>query len=131
MNEPSIFTKIINGEIPSYKIFEDEKTFAFLDIFPTVEGHTLVVPKKQVEFLWDLTDEDYTAVMLTVKRVSLQLREVLNKPYVGETVIGTDVPHAHVHLKPFTDPNDMKQLSSDVEGDHAKLAELAERLRIS
>ncbi|MDB5169967.1 MAG: hypothetical protein JWN82_363 [Candidatus Saccharibacteria bacterium] len=99
--QDSIFTKIIKGEIPCQKIYEDEKTLAFLDIYPTQPGHTLVIPKTQVEFLWDLSDEDYQAVMDTVKKVGRHLREVLNVPYVGVKVIGTDVPHVHVHLVPF------------------------------
>jgi histidine triad (HIT) family protein len=97
----TIFTKIIKGEIPAHKIYEDEHTLAFLDIHPITEGHTLVVSKKQVEFLWDLDDETYQAVMATAKRVALHLRQTLSAPYVGLQVVGTDVPHVHVHLIPF------------------------------
>lgn len=101
MKQPSIFTKIINGEIPSYKIYEDDKTFVFLDIHPITPGHTLVIPKIQVEFLWDLDDEYYAAVMNTSKKIARHLRDTLGVPYVGEKVLGTDVPHAHFHLIPF------------------------------
>jgi histidine triad (HIT) family protein len=100
MND-SIFTKIIKGEIPSYKIYEDNQTFAFLDIHPKKPGHTLVVPKKQVEFLWDLDEEDYEAVLRTVRRVANRIKEVLGAPYVGMLVVGIDVPHAHIHVYPF------------------------------
>lgn len=133
MNEPSIFTRIINGEIPSHKIYEDEKTYAFLDINPITEGHTLVVPKTQVEFVWDLNDEDYVAVMRTAKKVARRLKEVINTQYVGELVVGTDVPHAHVHVMPF---NETKEMKRSLEGpgapaDQESLAALAEKLRFS
>lgn len=99
--EDSVFTKIIKGEIPSFKIYEDDHVVAFLDIHPISRGHTLIVPKKQVEFLWDLEDEEYTALMAATKKVALHLRSVLAVAYVGEQVIGVDVPHAHIHLIPF------------------------------
>ena len=101
----SIFTKIINGEIPCYKIYEDEKTMAFLDINPETPGHTLVVPKAEVDKIYELSDEDYTALMNTVKKLSAHMEKVLGEKTSGERalmkVIGTDVPHAHVHLLPF------------------------------
>ncbi|QQG50850.1 MAG: HIT domain-containing protein [Candidatus Saccharibacteria bacterium] len=128
--QESIFTKIINGEIPSHKIYEDDRTFAFLDIHPTVVGHTLVVPKKQVEFLWDLDDETYQAVMATSKKLARHFREVLNVPYVGEKVIGVDVPHAHVQLIPFTNTDDYTRSVGAAEPDHVALAALAEKLRV-
>src|ERR1041385_8079567 len=90
----SIFTKIIKGEVPSHKIYEDNKTYAFLDIHPKTPGHTLVVPKKQIDQFQDLPDEDYTALMQTVKRVAKRLKEVLGADRVGLEVIGVDVPHA-------------------------------------
>jgi histidine triad (HIT) family protein len=127
--QDSIFTKIINGEIPCHKVYEDEKTFAFLDIHPVQPGHTLVIPKKQVEFVWDLADEDYLAVMQTAKKVALRIREVLEAPYVGEKVIGVDVPHAHVHVIPFTESKELQRMPDmNSEPDHAALAELAQRL---
>jgi histidine triad (HIT) family protein len=96
----SIFTQIINGEIPSYKIYEDEKTFAFLDINPESKGHTLVVPKAEVDKIYDLSDEDYHALWASVKKVAQRLEEVSGRRTLMK-VIGTDVPHAHVHLMPF------------------------------
>ena len=108
--EDSIFTKIIKGEIPSHKIYEDEATLAFLDIFPAAEGHTLVIPKKQVQFVWDLEDQDYQALMSTVKKVARHLRTITGKPYVGTLVVGTDVPHAHVHVVPFDSPREIKEV---------------------
>ena len=97
---PSIFTKIINGEIPCYKIYEDDKTFAFLDINPESRGHTLVVPKLEVDKIYDLPDEDYQALMATVKKLSKHMEEKLGQRTLWK-VIGTDVPHAHVHLMPL------------------------------
>lgn len=97
---PSIFTQIIQGEIPCYKIYEDEKTIAFLDIHPETKGHTLVIPKLEVDKIYDLSDEDYDALMHTVKKLSRHLEDKLGQRTLWK-VIGTDVPHAHVHLLPF------------------------------
>ncbi len=129
--EDSIFTKIIKGEIPCYKVYEDDKTLAFLDINPVAEGHTLVVPKAQVEFVWDLKDEDYQAMMATVKKVGLRLREVVGKKYVGEVVVGIDVPHAHVHVVAFDRSSEIRR-TLDGPGDpadQATLAAVAKKLR--
>lgn len=96
----SIFSKIIAGEIPCYKIYEDEKTLAFLDIHPETPGHTLVIPKVEVDKLYDLEMEDYLAVMKTVKLLAKRMEKVLGARTLMK-VIGTDVPHAHVHLVTF------------------------------
>lgn len=129
--QDSIFTKIIKGEIPCHKVYEDEKTIAFLDIHPVREGHILVVPKSQVEFLWDLESVDYAAVMSTVQKIALHLREQMNVPYVGEQVIGVDVPHAHVHLIPFSDVKEFRnQPDMTAEPDHTALVQLAKRLAL-
>jgi len=93
----SIFSKIIAGEIPCYKIYEDEKTLSFLDIHPETPGHTLVVPKVEVDKLYDLQMDDYLAVMKTVKKLASRMERVLGRRTLIK-VIGTDVPHAHVHL---------------------------------
>ena len=96
----SIFSKIIAGEIPCYKIYEDDKTFAFLDIHPETMGHTLVIPKKEVDKIYDLEDEDYDALMKTVKKLSKHMEKTLDSRILWK-VVGTDVPHAHVHLMPL------------------------------
>ncbi|MBR3176080.1 HIT domain-containing protein [Candidatus Saccharibacteria bacterium] len=96
----SVFTKIINGEIPCYKIYEDDKTFAFLDIHPETKGHTLVIPKKEIDKIYELPEEDYQALMDTVKKLSTHMEKTLNTRTLWK-VIGTDVPHAHVHLLPY------------------------------
>lgn len=130
MQEPSIFTKIVRGEIPAHKVYEDEKTLAFLDIYAVVEGHTLVIPKNQVEFVWDLGSDDYQAVMETSQKVARRLRDVLGVPYVGEKVVGTDVPHAHIHLVPFTNVDEYHRSGQENSEtpDHEALAALAGRL---
>lgn len=128
--QDSIFTKIINGDIPSYKVYEDETVLAFLDIHPVQPGHTLVIPKKQVEFVWDLSDDDYKAVMDVAKRVALHLRDVLGVKYVGERIVGVDVPHAHVQIIPFNSVDEYKQPQDmTAEPDFAALAAMAEKLR--
>jgi histidine triad (HIT) family protein len=129
--EASIFTRIINGDIPSHKIYEDAWSFAFLDIHPVQPGHVLVVPKKQVEFVWDLEPSDYQAVMATAQKVAQRLREVLGVPYVGEQIIGVDVPHAHVHLIPFSIVSEFRtQPDMAAEPDHEALSAMASRLRM-
>lgn len=103
----TIFSKIISGEIPCYKIAEDDRHFAFLDINPVAPGHTLVVPKREVSYLFDLTDEEYVALELFAKRVAEGLREAMPCKRIGEAVIGLEVPHAHIHLIPINTERDM------------------------
>ena len=96
----SVFSKIVAGEIPCYKIYEDDKTLAFLDIAPETPGHTLVIPKVEVDKVYELSEEDYEAHWQTVKKVAARMEEVLGTRTLMK-VIGTDVPHAHVHLMPY------------------------------
>lgn len=103
----SIFTRIINGEIPSYKIAEDDRHYAFLDINPVQPGHVLVVPKKEVSYIFDLADDDYQALTLFAKRVATGLRKAVPCKRIGVAVIGLEVPHAHIHLIPLTNEGDM------------------------
>ena len=129
--EESIFTKIIKGDIPSHKIYEDERVLAFLDIHPVQPGHTLVVPKKQVEFVWDLDDEDYVAVMGAAKLIARHMRGVLGVKFVGEQIIGVDVPHAHVQLIPFNTVAEYKTPQNmESTPDHEALALVAEKLKL-
>jgi histidine triad (HIT) family protein len=127
--QDSIFTKIINGEIPCHKVYEDDDVIAFLDICPITPGHTLVVPKKQLEFVWDLDDELYVKLTLVAKKVALHIREVLGTSYVGEQIIGVDVPHAHIQLIPFTNVVDFhREVDQSLEPDHAALGQMASLL---
>ncbi|MEM9078406.1 MAG: HIT domain-containing protein [Bacteroidota bacterium] len=98
---PSIFTKIINGEIPCYKVAEDDHHIAFLDINPNSKGHTLCVPKKEVDKIWDLNQEEYLKLMEFSRKVALAIESSIECERVGMTVIGLEVPHVHVHLIPL------------------------------
>lgn len=128
--EASIFTKIIRGEIPSHKVYEDAETFAFLDIHPAQPGHTLVVPKQQVDRLEDLPVEEYQALMTAVQKVMARQVEVFGPEYRAcLKVEGFDVPHAHIHVIPCRTPADFwAKQRMDREPDHAALAAVAERL---
>ena len=121
----SVFTKIIRGELPCYKIYEDDKTLAFLDIEPEAPGHTLVVPKVEVDRIYDLSDEDYQAVMATVKKLSRHFEDVLGERIMIK-VVGIDVPHAHVHILPVNDnwagERHIKPTPEEMEAMRAKLA---------
>ena len=127
--EPSVFTHIICGDIPSHKVYEDDHVYAFLDIHPVTLGHTLVIPKKQVEFVWDLDDETYVHLQFAVKKIARHLRDTLNVPFVGQQIIGVDVPHAHIHLIPFTHASEFHHVPSQSdEPDHKALAALAQKV---
>jgi histidine triad (HIT) family protein len=103
----SIFSKIITGEIPCYKIAENDHFIAFLDIFPLKKGHTLIVPKKEVDYIFDLDDETYTGLMAFAKQVAVAIKTAIPCNRIGISVIGLEVPHAHVHLIPISTENDM------------------------
>ena len=104
----SIFTKIINGEIPSYKVAENEKFYAFLDINPNAKGHTLVVPKKEVNKLFDLDEETYTELMSFSRKIAIAIEKAVPCKRVGMSVIGLEVPHVHVHLIPLKEMEDIQ-----------------------
>ncbi|MCF8357751.1 MAG: HIT family protein [Prolixibacteraceae bacterium] len=103
----SIFSKIVTGEIPSHKVAEDENFYAFLDIFPLAKGHTLVIPKKEVDYLFDLDDELYTGLQLFAKKVAVALKKAIPCKKVGVAVLGLEVPHAHIHLVPMQSEQDI------------------------
>jgi len=104
----SIFTKIINGEIPSYKVAENEKFYAFLDINPNAKGHTLVVPKKEVNKLFDLEEDMYAALMSYSRKIAIALEKSVPCKRIGMAVIGLEVPHVHVHLIPLQAMEDIQ-----------------------
>ena len=103
----SVFTKIINGEIPSYKITENELFYAFLDIFPLAKGHTLVIPKKETDYIFDIEDNDYKNLFLFTKKIAKAIEKVIPCQKVGLTIIGLEVRHAHIHLIPINSIYDM------------------------
>ena len=126
-----MFTKIIKGEIPSHKVYEDDRTIAFLPLHPIAKGHVLVVPKAQVDQFFDLDDADYQALMQTVKKVAAHMKKVLKTKRVGLQVVGLDVPHAHIHVIAFDTLDEFRAIEDMTkEPDHAKLADLAEKLRL-
>ncbi|MEE1220977.1 MAG: HIT family protein [Bacteroidales bacterium] len=121
----SIFTKIINGEIPSYKIAEDEKCYAFLDISPLAEGHTLVVPKQEVDYIFDLDDELLTHLHLFAKKVAKAMKEVIECEKIGMAVIGLDVRHTHIHLVPLKEVGDLNFARPKLELSKERMQEIA------
>lgn len=103
----TIFSKIVAGEIPSYKVAENEQFYAFLDINPLVKGHTLVIPKREVDYIFDLSDEELAAMHVFAKHVALAIQKAFPCRKVGEAVLGLEVPHAHIHLVPMQNEKDM------------------------
>jgi histidine triad (HIT) family protein len=103
----SIFTRIINGEIPCYKVAEDDRFIAFLDVRPLKPGHTLVVPKREVDYIFDLDEETLAGMMVFARKIALAMKEVIECRRIGVAVLGLEVPHAHVHLIPLTRETDM------------------------
>lgn len=125
----SIFTKIIKGEIPCYKVAESEDFFAFLDIHPQSVGHTLVVPKKEVDYFFELEDDLYTELMLFAKKVARSIDQVIPCKRVGIVVFGLEVPHAHIHLIPITKATDMNLSgSTPIELTQAEFISTAEKI---
>ncbi len=103
----TIFSKIVAGDIPSYKVAEDEHFYAFLDINPLVKGHTLVIPKREVDYFFDLTDEEIGAMQVFAKKVAQAIKKAYPCIKVGQAVLGLEVPHAHIHLVPMQKEKDM------------------------
>jgi histidine triad (HIT) family protein len=129
--QDSIFTKIIKGEIPCHKIYEDDKTLAFMDIHPIQPGHVLIVPKNQVGHFFELPDDDYQALMATVKKVAVRLKEVFSdKPRIGVIIEGFDTPeHVHVKVFPAASGDEVRNAPDmSAEPDHASLAEIAQKI---
>ena len=124
----SIFTKIINGEIPCYKIAEDEKHFAFLDINPLHEGHTLVVPKKEIDYIFDLEEDELAALHVFAKKVAISIESVIKCSRIGVAVIGLEVPHAHIHLVPINSVQDINFSRPKLDLDAETLSAIAENI---
>jgi histidine triad (HIT) family protein len=103
----SIFTRIINGEIPCYKVAEDDRFIAFLDVRPLKPGHTLVVPKQEVDYIFDLDEETVAGMIVFARKIALAMKEVIECRRIGVAVLGLEVPHAHIHLIPLTRETDM------------------------
>ncbi|MDQ1769930.1 HIT domain-containing protein [Labilibaculum sp. A4] len=125
----SIFTKIVNGEIPCHKIAEDENFFAFLDISPLALGHTLVIPKQEVDYIFDLDDDVLTGLNLFAKRVAKAVEKTIECKRIGIAVIGIEVPHTHIHLVPINNVGDLNFANPKLEIASDKLAEIAAKIR--
>lgn len=124
----SIFTRIINGEIPCYKVAENEDFLAFLDINPVAKGHTLIVPKKEIDYLFDVDDETLGGLMVFAKKVAKALDKSIECKRVGVMVIGTEVPHAHVHLIPFQRESQMSVAAPKLSFPKEEMAEIAAKI---
>ncbi|MDP5140838.1 MAG: HIT family protein [Spirosomaceae bacterium] len=125
---PTIFSKIISGEIPCHKIAENDDFLAFLDVFPCAVGHTLVIPKKEVDYIFDMEDELYLGLMAFAKSIAPAIKTAIPCKRVGVAVIGLEVPHAHVHLIPLNSMADM-DFSDKLTVTQEELAETAEKIR--
>lgn len=125
----TIFSKIIAGEIPCYKVAEDDRFFAFLDINPVAWGHTLVVPKQEIDYIFDLDDELLGDMMRFAKRVAKAIRDVMPCRKVGMAVLGLEVPHAHIHLVPLKNEGDMDFSHKISDPDPEKMKQIAEALQ--
>lgn len=128
--EESLFTKIIKGGIPCHKIYEDDRVIAFMDIHPQQPGHVLVVPKVQVDLIWELPQEEYINLWNMAKKIALHMGPIMGKR-IGVHVEGTGVPHAHVHLVPFTTTEEfLHHPDMSAEPDHKALAAMAKKLEL-
>lgn len=126
----SIFTRIINGEIPSYKVAEDANYFAFLDINPLAKGHTLVIPKKEVDYIFDLDDETLSGMMVFAKKVAAKIKEATNCRKVAVVVLGLEVAHAHIHLIPINSESDVDFHKEKLKLTPEEFTEIANSLKL-
>lgn len=125
----TIFTKIVNSEIPSYKIAEDDQYFAFLDINPLAKGHTLVIPKKEVDYLFDLDEESYVGLQAFARKIALALKEAIPCKKVGVAVLGLEVPHAHIHLIPMQSEKDINFSNPKKKFSTAEMEDVLEKIK--
>jgi histidine triad (HIT) family protein len=125
----SIFTKIVNGDIPSYKIAENENYYAFLDINPLAKGHTLVIPKKEIDYIFNIDDDLYRGLFAFAKKVALAIEKVTPCKRIGLTVIGLEVPHAHIHLIPINTIYDMDFKQPKLKLEAEEFESIAENIR--
>jgi histidine triad (HIT) family protein len=127
----TIFSKIAKGEIPSYKVAEDERYFAFLDIHPLAEGHTLVIPKEPIDYIFDIEDDLYQGLFRFAKKVALALEKTVPCKRIGIAVIGLEVPHAHIHLVPLNSIYDIDFKKPKLEFTSDEFAKTAEQIKIN
>ena len=125
----SIFAKIVNGEIPCFKVAENERFLAFLDVFPITKGHVLVIPKKETDYIFDIEDEEYQALWSFAKLVSKKVEKTIACKKVGIAVIGLEVPHAHIHLIPMNNVGDLNFSNPKLKFPDEEMAEIARKMR--
>ena len=125
----TIFSRIIAGEIPCYKVAEDDNYFAFLDISPLAKGHTLVIPKREVDYIFDLTDEEIAGMQVFAKKVAIAIKKAIPCVKVGQCVLGLEVPHAHIHLVPMQSEADLRFTNPRVELTKDEFEEIAKSIR--
>ena len=126
---PGIFTKIVNGEIPAHKLYEDENYLAFLDIFPLERGHTLVIPKKEIDYIFDIEDDLYSGLYLCAKKVAKAIGKAIECKKVAVAVLGLEVPHAHIHLIPMYDLSATNFEKPKLQLTHEEFEEIAKKIR--
>ena len=124
----SIFSRIVAGEIPCYKVAEDEKYFAFLDISPVAKGHTLVIPKHEVDYIFDLDDEEYAGLTAFAKKVAAAMKKVMPCKRIGVAVLGLEVSHTHIHLVPINKESDMNFFKEKLSLPAEEMAEIAAKI---
>lgn len=128
---PSIFTKIIKGEIPSYKVYEDKNFLAFLDINPLKKGHTLVIPKKEVDYIFDIDSKEYQNLWNTAKKIALGMKKVIECNRISIVVMGLEVPHAHIHLIPLDSMQDIDFSQPKLNISNDEMVQIANRINKS
>ena len=128
---PSIFTKIINREIPGYIVAEDEQHIAFLDIMPLVKGHVLVVPKQEVDYIYDLEEDLYSSLHLFAKKVAKAQESVIKCTRIGVAVIGLEVPHVHIHLVPLRSMDDINFSRPKLQLEPSEMEEIASKIKLA
>ena len=126
---PSLFSRIVNGEIPCYKVAENDHYLAFLDINPLVKGHVLVIPKIEIDYIFDLEDDAYRGLWLFSKRVSQAIKKAITCKRIGIAVIGLEVPHAHIHLIPMNRVNDMNFAATKLSLEKEELLLISDKIR--
>lgn len=125
----SLFTKIINGEIPAYKVYEDDEFIAFLDIFPIAKGHTLVVPKEEIDNVFDIEDGRYQRFHLVCKKIAHALAKTIPCERVGSAIVGLEIPHAHIHLVPLNEIADLNFEKKKLKFSEQEFTEIAEAIQ--
>ena len=128
---PSIFSKIVSGDIPAFKVAEDENYVAFLDIFPLAKGHVLVIPKKETDYIFDLDSEEYLGLFSFAKKVAKAMDKIISCERIGVAVIGLEVPHAHIHLVPLHDVSDINFERPKLKFPDSEMKEIADLIKFA